>query len=279
LHLTQCRSESNAAVQQEAARALSNAVAVAQLVTTPTTAANNSSNADSHSGSGSSTTVTAHSSTVKKLINVSNDGRVTLQADVATRVQSLLHCEHFSLLSVPTATLLMAATTATTGATGVHAVTIDVAATAAAYGHTHSKQLQLPMAVLHSVVYGTQHRYSFESSGDALHNCLCIPVHTASQPTSTTQQQQPQQMSLVLCAVNKRSTATKHSNNSTSNSSNSSGFDSADEALVRVLAAVVSVALTSETTVGDVAKRGQLQTVVTRLTAENTTLRSLVEVC
>jgi hypothetical protein len=102
----------------------------------------------------------------------------------------------------------------------------------------------------------------------------------------TAQQQVPQQqqMSLVLCAVNKRTTTVTTTatasakNNNNSISSNSIDFDSADEALVRVLAAVVSVALTSETTVGDVAKRGHLQTVVTRLTAENTTLRSLVEV-
>jgi hypothetical protein len=223
--------------------------------------------------------VTAHSSTVKTLITVNDDGRVTLQADVATRVQSLLHCEHCALISVPTATLLLATTTSAATA-GVHAVSIDVTATvAAAYGQTHSKQLQLPMAVLHTAVYGTQHRFSFDTSSDALHNCLCIPVHTASPPASTTQQQQ-QQMSLVLCAVNKRTTAPKHANNSSSSSNdNSSGFDSTDEALVRVLAAVVSVALTSESTVSDVVKRGQLQTVVTRLTAENTTLRSLVEVC
>jgi hypothetical protein len=223
--------------------------------------------------------VTAHSSTAKRLINVGDDGGVTLQADVATRVQSLLHCEHFALISAPTATLLLAATT-TAATAGVHAVTIDVTATtAASYGHTHSKQLQLPMAVLHTAVYGTQHRFSFDTGSNALHNCLCIPVHTSSPPASTTQQQQ-QQMSLVLCAVNKRSTVAKHSNSiNSSKSDNSSGFDSTDEALVRVLAAVVSVALTSESTVSDVVKRGQLQTVVTRLTAENSTLRSLVEVC
>jgi hypothetical protein len=177
-HTAQCRSESHTAVQHEASKALSNAVALSQLVTAPPTTLNTSSN--------SNTTVTAQSSAVKPLITVSDDGHVTLQADVATRVHSLLRCKHFCLISVPTSTLLLATATAAGAATaGAGAtVSLDVAATAAAYGHTHSKRLQLPMTVLHSAVYGIQHRFTFDSSGDALYNCLCIPVHTVHSQTA-----------------------------------------------------------------------------------------------